>query len=457
MSARKLLSKKGVLAISIGYQEVNSLMLLCQELFVGKVITCVTVQTSSGNAVANGFTYMQEYIVFVVPMIFLPNEIENDKKVYASPYHGMNLAGFNQTQRPNQTYPIFVDNNGLIVGCGKSLQQKIDEGLYEGKKEDFIYDYADCPDGTVAIWPITQKGDSCVWRLIPERLLSDWEKGYIKVVPNKKGKNKYTIQYLSGGIIEQIENGKLKTAKLDEKSPTLEVVDFKTAAKSIPTIWTDKKYLTANGSKELKSVFDKKTSFLFPKPLALIKDVILRVAGKKAIVLDFFAGSGTTGQAVMELNQEDGGNRHFILCTNNENNICEEVTYPRLKTVITGKREDGSTYSDGLPANLKYYKTDFVAKDSEEIYDDLLVHIEEMIQLQYGIKIDKQKYVIIMDDDEMDEFERNFVQYDKLQALFINQDVLLSSSQEKLLNNVNTYMIPDCYFDFELREAGELW
>lgn len=457
VSARKLLSKKGVLAISIGYQEVNSLMLLCQELFVGKVITCVTVQTSSGNAVANGFTYMQEYIVFVVPMIFLPNEIENDKKVYASPYHGMNLAGFNQTQRPNQTYPIFVDNNGLIVGCGKSLQQKIDEGLYEGKKEDFIYDYADCPDGTVAIWPITQKGDSCVWRLIPERLLSDWEKGYIKVVPNKKGKNKYTIQYLSGGIIEQIENGKLKTAKLDEKSPTLEVVDFKTAAKSIPTIWTDKKYLTANGSKELKSVFDKKTSFLFPKPLALIKDVILRVAGKKAIVLDFFAGSGTTGQAVMELNQEDGGNRHFILCTNNENNICEEVTYPRLKTVITGKREDGSTYSDGLPANLKYYKTDFVAKDSEEIYDDLLVHIEEMIQLQYGIKIDKQKYVIIMDDDEMDEFERNFVQYDKLQALFINQDVLLSSSQEKLLNNVNTYMIPDCYFDFELREAGELW
>lgn len=159
----------------------------------------------------------------------------------------------------------------------------------------------------------------------------------------------------------------------------------------------------------------------------------------------------------MELNQEDGGNRRFILCTNNENNICEQVTYQRLKTVITGKREDGSTYSDGLPANLKYYKTDFVAKDSEEIYDDLLEHIVEMIQLQYGIKIDKQKYVIIMDDDEMDEFERNFAQYDKLQALFINQDVLLSSSQEKLLNNLNTYTIPDCYFDFELREAGELW
>ncbi|MCI8507967.1 MAG: site-specific DNA-methyltransferase [Lachnospiraceae bacterium] len=216
--------------------------------------------------------------------------------------------------------------------------------------------------------------------------------------------------------------------------------------------------MTQNGTKEITEIFGSK-KFSFPKPSVLIKYLlsIASIKNKDAAVLDFFAGSGTTGQAVMELNQEDGGNRHFILCTNNENNICEEVTYQRLKTVITGKREDGSTYSDGIPANLKYYKTDFVAKDSEEIYDDLLEHIQEMIQLQYGIKIDKQKYVIIMDDDEMDEFERNFEQYDKLQALFINQDVLLSSSQEKLLNNVNTYTIPDCYFDFELREAGELW
>ena len=216
--------------------------------------------------------------------------------------------------------------------------------------------------------------------------------------------------------------------------------------------------MTQDGTKEITTLFGNK-KFSYPKPIGLIKYLIeiVTLRNPTALILDFFAGSGTTGQAVLELNQEDGGNRHFILCTNNENNICEEVTYQRLKTVITGKREDGSTYSDGLLANLKYYKTDFVAKDSEEIYDDLLEHIEEMIQLQYGIKIDRQKYVIIMDDDEMDEFERNFAQYDKLQALFINQDVLLSSSQEKLLNNLNTYTIPDCYFDFELREAGELW
>lgn len=209
-------------------------------------------------------------------------------------------------------------------------------------------------------------------------------------------------------------------------------------------------------TKLIKNIFGKEI-FNNPKPLDMVKSILEMVMYKSEIVLDVFAGSGTTGQAVLELNQEDGGNRHFILCTNNENNICEEVTYQRLKTVITGKRADGSQYSEGLPANLKYYKTDFVDKESEEIYDDLLEHMKEMIQLQYGVKVDNQKYIMIMDDDEMDNFERHFSEYRDIEVVFINQDVLLSTSQEKLLQNINSKIIPDCYFDFELREVGELW
>ena len=178
---------------------------------------------------------------------------------------------------------------------------------------------------------------------------------------------------------------------------------------------------------------------------------------KNSLILDFFAGSGTTGQAVLDMNSEDGGDRHFILCTNNDGDICRNVTYPRIKTVITGKRADESEYSEGKRANLKYYKTDFVDKESEEIYDELLEHTKEMIQLQYGVKVDNQKYIMIMDDDEMDEFEKHFDEYKDIDVLFINQDVLLSTSQEKLLQNINTKIIPDCYFDFELREVGELW
>ncbi|MFR5025372.1 MAG: hypothetical protein ACLTC3_03925 [Evtepia gabavorous] len=120
------------------------------------------------------------------------------KKEYANPYHGMNLSGFNQTQRPNQTYPIFVDSTQRIVGCGKTLQELIDEGIYTDDKADFKYDYETAPEGTVPVWPITQHGDACVWRLIPSQLISNWKKGYIKVIPNKRGKKQIYHSVLVG-------------------------------------------------------------------------------------------------------------------------------------------------------------------------------------------------------------------------------------------------------------------
>lgn len=166
--ASRLISNKGVIAISIGIQEVNNLMLLCQEIFSTRQVSCVTVQTSSGNAVANGFTVMQEYIVFITPNEFEPFEIKSGKKKNKNPYHGMNLSGFNQTQRPNQVYPIIVNKDGFVIGCGKTLQQRINEGLFNGDKADFIYDYSEAPDDCYTIWPITEDGDPCIWRLIPE-------------------------------------------------------------------------------------------------------------------------------------------------------------------------------------------------------------------------------------------------------------------------------------------------
>lgn len=455
--ARNLLSSRGIMAISIGYQEINNLMLLCQEKFPSRQVVCITVQTASGNAVTNGFTYVQEYVIFITPLEFKPYELEDEKKEYSNPYHGMNLSGFNQTQRPNQAYPIFVDLQGQIVGCGKSLQERIDSGDYVGDKKDFNFDYNDCPEGTVAIWPITQRGDACVWRLIPDKLLQNWEKGYIKVVPKSVGRNKYTIQYLSGGIIKQIENGILEVYRKDNTIPTLEVIGFKTSASSIPTIWTNNKFLTATGSRDIKKIFNSKVAFSFPKPVPLIKEILNRVSSSDALILDFFAGSGTTAQAVLELNQEDDGTRRFILCTNNESNICEDITYQRIKTVITGKRQDGSEYSEGISANLKYYRTDFVSKDTEYLADALLEHIVEMIQLENGIKIDDKQYVLLMSDEEADELEQHWNEYSEIKAIYISQDVLLTAKQEALFSAVDMYIVPDYYFSFELREAGELW
>lgn len=222
----------------------------------------------------------------------------------------------------------------------------------------------------------------------------------------------------------------------------------------IASNWFDNVGVNEDAADELKALGVK---FSFSKPKELIIQLLKISSEQNCIILDFFAGSGTTGQAVMELNQQDGGNRKFILCTNNENNICEEVTYQRLKTVITGKRADGSEYSEGIPANLKYFKTDFVSKESEELSDELLEHITEMIELEHGIKVDNKKYVIVLTDEEMDNFEQNISNYPDLKAVFVNQDILLTAKQQKLLDSLDSYIIPDYYFNFELREAGELW
>ena len=457
--AQNLLTENGIIVISIGYQEVHNLMVLCQELFDSKQITCVTVQTSGGKP-NGGFNVTHEYIVFITPTDFEPNPSEEAMNEYSSPYHGMNLATFDQVQRPNQAYPIFIDQNGVLVGCGKSLAERIKMGTYTGDLKDFKFDYSEAPEGTVAVWPITTKGDPCVWRLIPSRLMSDWEKGYIKIVPtkSKNSLNKFTVQYLSAGVITKIQSGEFESYRVSDREdiPTIDVKTYKTAGAGIPTIWTEKQFYTTKGSNQIKEIFKYK-SFSYPKPLELIEAILQKITKDNYIILDFFAGSGTTAQAVMELNAADGGNRKFILCTNNENGICQSVTYPRIKTVITGKREDGSTYSDGLPANLKYYRTDFVSKDEEYLSDALLEHMTEMIQLEHGVKIDGQQYVIVMDDDEADDLAAHWSDYPDAKALYVSKNVLFTTEQNAIFNDVAINIIPDYYFSFELKEVGESW
>ena len=111
-----------------------------------------------------------------------------------------------------------------------------------------------------------------------------------------------------------------------------------------------------HGTKTLDKILGKREMFQYPKsPFAVMECIKSATSDKNAIILDIFAGSGTTGHAVLELNEQDGGNRQFILCTNNENGICEAVCYPRIKKVIKGYNGNNP-----IPANLKYYKTEFV-------------------------------------------------------------------------------------------------
>ena len=212
---------------------------------------------------------------------------------------------------------------------------------------------------------------------------------------------------------------------------------------------------TTDGTRALINVLGSR-AFSFPKSVKLLKTLIGQFPNKDCLVLDFFAGSGSTAQAVMELNS-DGGNRKFILCTNNENDICDNVTYPRVKTVITGTRADGSTYSDGIPENLKYYRTGFVSKDDEYLSDTLLEHIREMIQLEHGVKIDGSQYLMVMSDEEADELQAHWNEYDGVKAIYASREVLFTTEQNALFAGVEIHTIPDYYFNFELKEVGETW
>ncbi|MCI6120049.1 MAG: hypothetical protein MR717_12355, partial [Prevotella sp.] len=105
----------------------------------------------------------------------------------------------------------------------------------------------------------------------------------------------------------------------------------------------------------------------------------------------------------------------------------------------------------------KYYRTDFVARDEEYLSDALLEHIAEMVQLEHGVRIDGQRYIMVMSDEEADALEQNWSNYTDVQAMYISKNVLFTSSQVSLFKDTAQFIIPDYYFNFELREEGETW
>ena len=201
-----------------------------------------------------------------------------------------------------------------------------------------------------------------------------------------------------------------------------------------------------DAEKELKNLVCT-NKFSYPKPVKLLKNIFMSLGNKNAIILDFFAGSGTTGHAVMQLNKEDGGNRKYILCTNNENNICEEVTYQRLKNI-----------QNELPHNLKYFKTDFIPKfssDEDNISDKIMDHIRELIELEHAIEVDGSKYIIMSDEEQLDEVISEIKNGGKL---FVKSGIFLTRNHQRLLEekDVSIIEIPEYYFREELKEIGEL-
>ena len=370
---KKLLNSEGSLVISIGYHEVFNLMQVVNELFGNKQIACVTIQTSGGKP-SGAFNYQHEYLIFVLPKDFEGNPMTFTGGKQRSPYEGLTLATFTKEQRPNQTYPIYIDDNCKLIGVGLSLQERIRNGNYTDPIEEFEYNFSEAPDSSVAVWPITSKGKDCVWRLSPKRLLEDWTKGFIKISPNKQkaAKNKFSVQYLPEGVIKKIASGVLEVNGTEENSPTLIFGENKTEGNSIPSLWLEKGFYTVKGTTLLNELFNGKV-FNYPKPLFLISEILTALTNPNDIVLDSFAGSGTTAEAVLNLNN-DGGNRKFILIEMED--YASVLTAERVKKVINGYNDQVGTGGD-----FSYYELGKpIFLDNEMLNEEIgKVKIEEYV------------------------------------------------------------------------------
>ena len=192
---------------------------------------------------------------------------------------------------------------------------------------------------------------------------------------------------------------------------------------------------TTKGDNLLSSIIGR-GCFQFPKSLYLLKDILKLTSQKDSIILDFFAGSGTTGHAVLELNAEDSGRRQCILATNNENQIAEKVTYARLKNVIQGYRSKTKSKEivEGIPANLHYFKTDFVDKQktNDSTRDALLATSFDMICIKenvFDLIVDEVNHkifqnsikslIIISNSDAIEQCKQDLQKLDSIKPIHI--------------------------------------
>jgi len=388
--AKNLLKKDGVLICAIDENEYARLSLLLEEIFYGYEQHSVVIIHNPKGVQGKNFSYTHEYAIFVVPS---GDKIIRNRKLEKAEIYISNLRNWGseslRTDAKNCFYPIMIKNE-KIIGFGDVCADDFHPASANIELKE---------DGIVLVYPIDDSGVERKWRYARQSVESI--RDILIVSKSKKG------------------NYQIKIAK-----------DYGT----LKTVWTDKKYDASEyGTKLIKKIVID-CVFVFPKSLYTVYDCVAAVVAdkKESVILDFFAGSGTTGHAVMELNKTDKGKRSFILCTNNENGIAEDVCYPRIKGVI-----DGYENIKGIPTNLRYYRTAFLKKSpvSDDIKTDLIRKAVEMICVKEGTF----EEVFVSDDYKI------FKDAKHTTAILFNLDCL-----EELKEKIEFQNLPSSLYVFSL-------
>ena len=384
--ARKLLSNEGIIFISVDDNEFSAMKMLCDEIFGedNRVATLVWKKRYQG-AKEKHIVVCHEYLLMyckdktLLPSLFVPSDEEYAKKYF----------------KQSDEY-------------GAYRTQPLEAGKSMDDRENLRFPI-EAPDGTL-VYPKRQ------WIWSKEHVEEGIKQHVIGFSKTKNGEwSVYIKQYLNDDSGNQ------------RKTKQFSIIDG---------------IYTQHGTKEIEAIFGDGNVFKFPKPSNLICKVLDIVPFENDFtVLDFFAGSGTTAHAVLKYNKVNNGiNRRFILCTNNENNICREVTYERIKRVID---------KEGYAASLKYYKVDYIPVSERMYYeyaDELLLHIRELVELENGVNFTGNAEIgIVLTEEELDEFIANADSFAKCRKLYMGHDLLPSEEQERVLKKygIEISIIPD--------------
>ena len=469
--ARRLLNpENSVLIVTIDEKEYLRLGMLLEQVFPGVSRQMVTIVINP-NGVARGreMARVEEYAFFLFlgdagPALVSDSLLDTGEAPSGSAaevrWERLMRGGSNSRRqdRPNLFYPVFVDPQSRKV-------VEVGDALPLGQP---ISTVAERP-GTVTVWPIRSNGEEANWRTSPDYLRQLLHAGYARVGSYDVKNNRYSLGYLGKAQIRRIESGEIRVSGVrDDGSVELTPAVLETR-RTPKTVWNRPSHKAGEYGSALVKRFTGNRSFPFPKSLYAVEDALRVAVGDKpsAVVVDFFAGSGTTAHAVMRLNRQDGGRRQSISVTNNEVGvdeqaglrrrglrpgepewealgICDYITKPRLAAAVTGRTPggepvrgeyrfvDGFPMADGLYENVEFFTMTYEALRTVA-HNRAFETIAAMLWLKAGAegrRIDKvtdtydvaDTYGVLFDLDSAGDFLRGVHRNPEIRMAFIVTD-----------------------------------
>ena len=487
--AKKLLNPEdSVLIVTIDEKEYLHLGCLLEEVFSDARIQMVSSVISPRGAMRKDmFTRVEEYIFYIFignaaitpfgPDMLQFTDYENvDIKVWAQMIR--TSANGPRSKRPNLFYPVyFSKSTGAYVGVGEPLPV------------DMPRENAPIPEGCFAVFPIRRDGLEVSWALQTETFRAKIEKGYIKFGRWNPGDTNRAMAHLQTGTMSRIEKGDIEVLGKDEEGTV--ILGNTAKAKRPSSIWNMQSHDAGSKGKNMLTSMLPYTDFAYPKSLYAVKDTIRFIVEKNpcALIVDFFAGSGTTLHAVNLLNAEDGGHRRCIMVTNNEVSsdeakalakqghqpgddawekfgIAKYITWPRTVCSIKGRDTNGNplkgnylgsdvAMSDGFKSNVAFFKLSFLDKTSvalgrqfKELFPVLWMKggsvgkcsVLDADELPHMLILPENKMAILIDEIYYSEFDTKLAEHPKIQTVFIVTD-----SESAYREMIRTYDSKDCY------------